>query len=140
MQLLEWHLQLDSGLPDPLGSVGVWLHKAEKILLEELVAQQSHEETANAIHQTRQLHQVDEKSQQGAKGNEVWCVQGGECRTVMDVRDFVFRRRSSASLKCTSRPSRLFTGTVASATFLYLPSSSKTWQRGGRTRDASELK
>ncbi|TSR99416.1 Nesprin-1 [Bagarius yarrelli] len=65
--LLDWHMQLDSGLPDPLGSVGVWLHQAEKILHEELVPQQSHEETANAIHQALQLHQVDEKSQWGGK-------------------------------------------------------------------------
>lgn len=78
-QLLEWHLQLDGGLPDPLGSVGVWLHQAEKILQEDLVPQQSHEETANAIHRTRQLHQVDEKSQRGrTEGNEEWCVQGRE--------------------------------------------------------------
>lgn len=58
LQLLEWHVQLDGGLPDPLGSVGVWLHQAEKVLQEELVLQQSHEETANVIHRTRQLHQV----------------------------------------------------------------------------------
>lgn len=68
MQLLDWHLQLDGGLPDPLGSVGMWLHQAEKILQEELVPQQSHGETANAIHRTRQLHQVDEKSQRGVGG------------------------------------------------------------------------
>lgn len=84
MQLLEWHEQLDGGLPDPLGSVGVWLHQAEKILREELVPQQSHEETANAIQQTRQLHQVDEKSQQGGDGNEERCAHGGERRIDAD--------------------------------------------------------
>ncbi|GAA6085199.1 nesprin-1 isoform X2, partial [Tachysurus ichikawai] len=56
-RLLEWHIQLDGGLPDPLGPVGVWLHQAEKILQEDLLPQQSHEETANVIHRTRQLHQ-----------------------------------------------------------------------------------
>lgn len=51
--------------------------------------------------------------------------------TVMDVCDFVFRRRSSASLKCTSRPSSISTETGASAAvFLYLLNSSRTWQRG----------
>ncbi|RXN24277.1 nesprin-1-like protein [Labeo rohita] len=54
-QLLDWHLQLDSGLPHPLGEVGVWLHQAEKILREELVPQQAHDETARAIHKKR-LH------------------------------------------------------------------------------------
>ncbi|KAK3516845.1 hypothetical protein QTP70_024902 [Hemibagrus guttatus] len=56
-RLLEWHMQLDGRLPDPLCSVGVWLHQAEKVLQEDLLLRQSHEETANAIHQTRQLHQ-----------------------------------------------------------------------------------
>uniref|UniRef100_A0A8C2KL13 Spectrin repeat containing, nuclear envelope 1a n=1 Tax=Cyprinus carpio TaxID=7962 RepID=A0A8C2KL13_CYPCA len=49
-RLLDWHLQLDSGLPHPLGQVGVWLHQAEKILREELVPQQVHDEPAKAIH------------------------------------------------------------------------------------------
>lgn len=112
VQLLEWHQQLDGGLPDPLGSVGVWLHQAEKILREELVPQQSHEETANAIQQTRQLHQVDEKSQQGEREmrNGV-SMEENAGLMVMDVHDFVFPRRSSALPKRTSRPSSVFTGT-----------------------------
>uniref|UniRef100_A0A8C1T930 Spectrin repeat containing, nuclear envelope 1a n=1 Tax=Cyprinus carpio TaxID=7962 RepID=A0A8C1T930_CYPCA len=55
LSFLDWHLQLDSGLPHPLGEVGVWLHQAEKILREELVPQQAHDETAKAIHKKR-LH------------------------------------------------------------------------------------
>lgn len=83
-------MQLDGGLPDPLCSVGMWLHQAEKILQEDLLLQQSHEETANAIHRTRQLHQVDEKSQRGVdggEGNEEWSIQGV---TVMNVCHFVY--------------------------------------------------
>uniref|UniRef100_A0A8B9L4Z7 Spectrin repeat containing, nuclear envelope 1a n=1 Tax=Astyanax mexicanus TaxID=7994 RepID=A0A8B9L4Z7_ASTMX len=57
-RLLDWHIQLDSALPNPLGAVGIWLHQAEKILQEEPLPQQSHEQTANAIHQTLQQHQV----------------------------------------------------------------------------------
>lgn len=142
LQLLDWHLHLDAGLPDPLGSVGVWLHQAEKILQEELVPHQSHEETADALQRTRQLHQVDEKSQQ-AESNEERCVQRGEHTRDCDgcVRDFVFHRRSSAWLKCSSRPSSVFTGiSRVSAMFLYLLSSSRTWQRGGRKTKESELK
>uniref|UniRef100_A0AAR2ILP8 Spectrin repeat containing, nuclear envelope 1b n=1 Tax=Pygocentrus nattereri TaxID=42514 RepID=A0AAR2ILP8_PYGNA len=56
-RLLDWHKQLDAALPDPLGAVGIWLHQAEKILQEEPLPQQSHEQTANAIHQTLQQHQ-----------------------------------------------------------------------------------
>ena len=64
LQLLDWHKRLDGALPDPLGTVGIWLHQAEKILQEEPLPQQSHEQTANAIHQTLQQHQV-QKLQQG---------------------------------------------------------------------------
>lgn len=58
LQFLDWHLQLDSGLPHPLGEVGVWLHQAEKILREELVPQQANDETAKAIHKKRLHDQV----------------------------------------------------------------------------------
>lgn len=58
LQLLDWHLQLDSGLPHPLGEVGVYLHQAEKILREELVPQQAHDETTKAIHKKRLHDQV----------------------------------------------------------------------------------
>uniref|UniRef100_A0A8C1YUK6 Spectrin repeat containing, nuclear envelope 1a n=1 Tax=Cyprinus carpio TaxID=7962 RepID=A0A8C1YUK6_CYPCA len=58
-RLLDWHLQLDSGLPHPLGQVGVWLHQAEKILREELVPQQVHDEPAKAIHKKRLHDQSD---------------------------------------------------------------------------------
>uniref|UniRef100_A0A8C2DGG1 Spectrin repeat containing, nuclear envelope 1a n=1 Tax=Cyprinus carpio TaxID=7962 RepID=A0A8C2DGG1_CYPCA len=59
-RFLDWHLQLDSGLPHPLGEVGVWLHQAEKILREELVPQQAHDETAKAIHKKRLHDQVNQ--------------------------------------------------------------------------------
>ncbi|XDV42139.1 hypothetical protein PO909_010865, partial [Leuciscus waleckii] len=58
LSLLDWHLQLDSGLPYPLGEVGMYLHQAEKILREELVPQQAHDETAKAIHKKRLHDQV----------------------------------------------------------------------------------
>lgn len=61
MQLSDWHLQLDSGFPDPLSKVGVWLHEAEKILQEDLVPQQTHDETAKAIHKRRLHDQVEQK-------------------------------------------------------------------------------
>uniref|UniRef100_A0A8C1T562 Spectrin repeat containing, nuclear envelope 1a n=1 Tax=Cyprinus carpio TaxID=7962 RepID=A0A8C1T562_CYPCA len=60
LSFLDWHLQLDSGLPHPLGEVGVWLHQAEKILREELVPQQAHDETAKAIHKKRLHDQVNQ--------------------------------------------------------------------------------
>ncbi|XP_056619733.1 nesprin-1-like [Triplophysa dalaica] len=54
-RLSDWHLKLDSGFPDPLSKIGVWLHRVEKMLREELVPQQAHDETAKAIHK-RRLH------------------------------------------------------------------------------------
>ncbi|XP_073672409.1 nesprin-1-like [Paramisgurnus dabryanus] len=57
-RLSDWHLHLDSGFPDPLSKVGVWLHQAEKILREELEPQQDHDETAKAIHK-KILHDQD---------------------------------------------------------------------------------
>ncbi|TRY57105.1 hypothetical protein DNTS_023981, partial [Danionella cerebrum] len=45
--------RLDSELPHPLGEVGVWLHQAEKILREDFVPLQTHEESTKAIHNKR---------------------------------------------------------------------------------------
>uniref|UniRef100_A0A8C1U557 Spectrin repeat containing, nuclear envelope 1a n=1 Tax=Cyprinus carpio TaxID=7962 RepID=A0A8C1U557_CYPCA len=69
-RLLDWHLQLDSGLPHPLGQVGVWLHQAEKILREELVPQQVHDEPAKAIH--KKLNYISTSSHVHLSKLEFW--------------------------------------------------------------------
>ncbi|XP_068533202.1 nesprin-1 isoform X7 [Anas acuta] len=55
-RLFDWHIQLDKSLPEPLGTIGAWLYRAEVVLREEVSIQQAHEETANIIH--RKLEQL----------------------------------------------------------------------------------
>ncbi|CAI9612033.1 unnamed protein product [Staurois parvus] len=55
-RILDWHVQLDKSLPAPLGTIGSWLYRAEVALREEIIIQQSHDETANIVH--RKLEQL----------------------------------------------------------------------------------
>lgn len=57
-QLFDWHIQLDKGLPAPLGTIGAWLYRAEVALREEIAVQQLHEETANTIQRKLEQHKV----------------------------------------------------------------------------------
>uniref|UniRef100_A0AAY5F230 Calponin-homology (CH) domain-containing protein n=1 Tax=Electrophorus electricus TaxID=8005 RepID=A0AAY5F230_ELEEL len=57
-RLLDWHLQLDGALPNPLGEAALWLHQVERILTEELLPRQTHDDTAAAVHKTQQRHKV----------------------------------------------------------------------------------
>ena len=58
-QLLDWHLQLDRALPAPLGQVGVWLHRAEEVLRQDVPpAHQAQEQTASTVHRALEQHKV----------------------------------------------------------------------------------
>uniref|UniRef100_A0A673KAE7 Calponin-homology (CH) domain-containing protein n=1 Tax=Sinocyclocheilus rhinocerous TaxID=307959 RepID=A0A673KAE7_9TELE len=56
VRLLDWHIHLDKSLPDPLGVIGAWLHRAELSLREDIPIQQAHEETANIILRKLEQH------------------------------------------------------------------------------------
>uniref|UniRef100_A0A8C5AJ13 Calponin-homology (CH) domain-containing protein n=1 Tax=Gadus morhua TaxID=8049 RepID=A0A8C5AJ13_GADMO len=58
-RLLDWHLQLDRSLPAPLGQVGVWLHRAEEALRQDIPpAPQAHEQTTGTVHRALEQHKV----------------------------------------------------------------------------------
>uniref|UniRef100_A0A7M4FLZ9 Calponin-homology (CH) domain-containing protein n=1 Tax=Crocodylus porosus TaxID=8502 RepID=A0A7M4FLZ9_CROPO len=66
-RLLDWHILLDKSLPAPLGTIGAWLYRADSALKEEIIIQQAHEETANAIHRKLEHHKDLLKNVDGHK-------------------------------------------------------------------------
>uniref|UniRef100_A0A673K6M2 Calponin-homology (CH) domain-containing protein n=1 Tax=Sinocyclocheilus rhinocerous TaxID=307959 RepID=A0A673K6M2_9TELE len=65
VRLLDWHIHLDKSLPDPLGVIGAWLHRAELSLREDIPIQQAHEETANIILRKLEQHKEVLKNLEG---------------------------------------------------------------------------